>query len=115
MKKVVKPAEREESVYYSDFSGKILCEFGPEVVLKLTFGYGSKFDGSELELHLSDDDMMPVLKMLKNNISTEFKHNLTKELKSSEQDHDDNVQSRDWTSCEFSSNKIDFLTKLLKS
>ena len=52
MKKIIKPAEREEAVYYSDFTGKVLNECGPDITLKLDFHYGSKRDGANLELHL---------------------------------------------------------------
>ena len=46
MKKITKPKQKEEAVYYSDFSGKCFGEYAPPVRLKLEFGYGSIYDGS---------------------------------------------------------------------
>jgi len=54
VKKITKPFCREEATYYSDFSGKCFGECGPDITLKLEFGYGSKYDGAAIELHLSD-------------------------------------------------------------
>ena len=45
MKKVTKPAEKEEAVYYSDFSGKTFGEFFPHVEVNIEFNY-SQFMGT---------------------------------------------------------------------
>ena len=80
MKKITKPAEREEAVYYSDFTGKVLNECGPDITLKLDFHYGSKRDGANLELHLSDDDIAPFIDLIKSKISLDLKEYLKKKL-----------------------------------
>jgi hypothetical protein len=78
MKKVTKPFENEEAVYYSDFSGKLLnwmespC-IEPPVKLIMEFNYGSKHDGSKLELDLDDDDAKLIVDFLKNKLSKESK------------------------------------------
>jgi hypothetical protein len=71
MKKIIKPQEPEEAVYYSDFSGKLLPEsnvFGPPVILKIEYNYGSEQDGDSFELHLDDEDAKKILQFLKNNV-----------------------------------------------
>ncbi len=74
MKKILKPSELEEAVYYSDFSGKILNE-QPPIEISIDFNYGSKYDGCKLELHLDDEDFDQLLNFLKTKLSEDFKHN----------------------------------------
>ena len=74
MKKILKPSELEDAVYYSDFSGKILNE-QPPIEISIDFNYGSKYDGCKLELHLDDEDFDQLLKFLKTKLSEDFKHN----------------------------------------
>lgn len=77
MKKITKPLEQEEAVYYSDFSGKIFeGGFEPPVKLKLEFNYGSKYDGSKLELDLDDDDATIIIDFLKKHLNEESKEKL---------------------------------------
>lgn len=75
MKKVIKQQEPEEAVYYSDFTGKLLPEsntFGPPITIQINFNYGSNFDGSELELHLDDNDFKRLQLFLQDNTTQEF-------------------------------------------
>lgn len=74
MKKILKPAENEESIYYSDFNGKILNGF-PPVEICIDFNYGSKYDGCKLELHLDDGEFDELLNFLKTKLTPDFKHN----------------------------------------
>jgi hypothetical protein len=74
MKKILKPLELEDAVYYSDFSGKILNE-QPPIEINIDFNYGSKYDGCKLELHLDDEDFDQLLSFLKTKLSEDFKHN----------------------------------------
>jgi len=74
MKKILKPSELEDAVYYSDFSGKILNE-QPPIEISIDFNYGSKYDGCKLELHLDDEDFDQLLNFLKTKLSEDFKHN----------------------------------------
>jgi hypothetical protein len=69
MKKIIKPLEEEECIYFSDFSGKPLGDLYPPVELKISFNYGSKNDGCEINLDLDDNDIELVLNFLKKNIS----------------------------------------------
>jgi hypothetical protein len=73
MKKVTKPSENEEAVYYSDFSGKLLNWVEPPVKLILDFNYGSKYDESKIELDLDDDDAKLILDFLKTKLLEESK------------------------------------------
>ena len=113
MKKITKPAEREESVYYSDFSGKVLNECGPDVTLKLSFGYGSKRDGAELELHLNDKDADSIISLIKEKISIDLKKVLKNKLNSLERNFDDSMQMRDWDSTDYLTNSIWFIREIL--
>ena len=79
MKKVIKPPTKEERVYYTDFLGKP-CNPHPSVVLTLEFNYGSRFDDEGLELHLSDDEVYPILKQIAQNLSINTKKQLKFEL-----------------------------------
>lgn len=74
MKKIIKPAEDEEAVYFSDFSGRSLGEYGPPVELKIIFNYGSKQDGDCIQLDLDDSDIQEILKIIKNSVTEEFKN-----------------------------------------
>jgi hypothetical protein len=71
MKKIIKPAEQEECIYFSDFSGKPLGDLDPPVELKISFNYGSKNDGNEILLDLDDSDVELIIDFLKKNISTD--------------------------------------------
>jgi hypothetical protein len=113
MKKIIKPAEREESVFYSDFSGKTLGEFGPDVEIKISCGYGSKYDGTEVTLHLDDIDFEKIIDFSKDNISKDFKDETRKKLEKYEKDYDDSMQMRDWNSCDNTINNMWFIRKFL--
>jgi len=113
VKKLIKPSSREEAVYYSDFSGKCFGEWSPEVTLKINCEYGSKYDGSTLELHLSDEDLKIIFAIIKSNVSPEFKKQIQTELNSRLKHYDDSIQARDWTDCSLTGNSIDFLEMLL--
>jgi hypothetical protein len=71
MKKIIKPAENEECLYFSDFTGKPLGDIYPPVVLTIDFSYGSLQDGKLLEFHLDDDDILEILEFLKCKITKE--------------------------------------------
>ena len=75
MKKVLKPQQSEEAIYYSDFSGKIFKDSVP-VTVKIECSYGSEYDGSEVELHLSDKGLEKLLEFLKANLCQETKNEL---------------------------------------
>lgn len=85
MKKVTKQQEPEEAVYYSDFTGKLLPEsstFGVPILICIEFNYGSKYDGSKLELHLDDNDFHKMKSFLTQETISEFQEYLKKELNS---------------------------------
>jgi hypothetical protein len=113
MKKITKPAEREEAVFYSDFSGKILDESFPPVEVKIEFNYGSKRDGASLQLHLDDEDVKPIIDLIKQKMSSDLKEQIKKQLEKQEKDFDDSMQFRDWGSCDYLTNSMWFLRELL--
>jgi hypothetical protein len=80
MKKVLKPAEPEEVVYYSDFSGKLLEYNMVPVTVKIECGYGSEYDGSSVELHLTDKGLNNLLIYLKDRLCQETKDELKKQI-----------------------------------
>jgi len=81
MKKVLKPVEPEEAIYYSDFSGKIFQDFIP-VTLTIECGYGSQYDEAKAEFHLSDKGLEKLLEFLKENLCPETKEKLKREVDS---------------------------------
>jgi hypothetical protein len=113
MKKVIKPAEREEAVYYSDFSGKSFGAFSPPVELSISFNYGSKYDGAGIQLDIDDDELEPVLEIIKKSISEDCKNKIRKNLEQSEKRYEDSMQMRDWEHCDILSNNLWFWRKLL--
>jgi hypothetical protein len=112
MKKIIKPAEQEDCVYYSDFTGKCFGKFYPEVTLSIQFDYGSKYDGSSLQLHLSDEEADLILNFIKFNISEDFKKEIKEKLRKKNLDFDDAVDARDYTQCEYLSRSTDLLKRL---
>jgi hypothetical protein len=113
MKKIIKPAEREEAVYYSDFSGKSFGECPAPVTLLLQFNYGSDRDGASLELHLDDEDVKPLVDLIKSKLSVDIKAELKKRINKQQKDFDDSMQFRDWGSCDYLTNSMWFLRELL--
>ena len=83
MKKVLKPAEPEEVVYYSDFSGKLLDHNMVPVTVKIECGYGSEYDGSSVELHLTDKGLNNLLVYIKDRLSEETKKEFKRQIDSS--------------------------------
>jgi hypothetical protein len=113
MKKITKPAVREDATYYSDFTGKCFGEWHPPIQLKLEFGYGSIYDGSCLKFDLDDKDIEDILTLLKSKLSDDTKKELKTMYTALDEKYDDSVQSRDWTDCEFICNEKDLLKKLI--
>lgn len=113
MKKVIKPAEQEEAVYFSDFSGKCFGEFHPPVELTISCSYGSKHDGAGIELHLDDEELKPFLELIKKSMSEDYKTKIKKQLESSENSYEDAMQMRDWEHCDILSNSIWFWREIL--
>jgi hypothetical protein len=114
MKKVIKPAEKEEAVYFSDISGKSFGEFGVPVELKLSFNYGSKYDGTEITFQMDDNDVKPVLDLLKELVTSDFKEASKKFLENHEKSLEDSIQMRDWEYCDRMSDNIQFWRDFLK-
>ncbi len=114
MKKVIKPAVREEAVYYSDFSGKCFGEYYPPVELTISCSYGSKHDGAGIELHMDDEEMRPFIELIKKSMSEDCKAKLKKQLESDESRFNDAMQMRDWEHCDIVSNSIWFWRELLE-
>ena len=114
MKKVLKPSEKEEAVYYSDFNGKCFGEFYPEATLSFTFDYGSKYDGEALTVHLSDEEAELVLEFLKTKMSEDFKESLRKKLTKQNQNLNDAVDARDYSQSDYYNSSCNLLQFLLK-
>lgn len=73
MKKILAPAVEEDSVFYSDFTGKCFGRYAPEVVVSFCFNYGSKYDNSSFELHLTDEEAEYIIGAIKSKLSLEAK------------------------------------------
>lgn len=80
MKKVLKPAEPEEFVYYSDFSGKLFEHNMVPVTVKVECDYGSEYDEARIEFHLTDTEFKHLLIYIKDRLSLESKEELKKQI-----------------------------------
>lgn len=114
MKKILKPAEKEESLFYSDFTGKPLGQFEPPVVLKIDFGYGSKYDGSALVLHLDDSDIDVILNLISEHASDEFKKIIVDKIDSANHEYYRAMDSKFWDVCDIWYNVKKLYNKILK-
>ena len=113
MKKITKPAQPEEAVYYSDFSGKCFGDFHPHVELMIDFNYGSKYDGSKLRFDLDDKDVEDILALLKSKLSNDTKKALKTMYTMLDYKYENSINSRDWTDCEFICNEKELLETLI--
>ena len=113
MKKITKPKQKEEAVYYSDFSGKCFGEYDPPVRLKLEFGYGSIYDGSNLVFDLDDLDISDILFILKEKLTKETKKDLKQKFDTLDDKYEQNIQKRDWSECDYICNEKHILARLI--
>ena len=112
MKKITQPRQEEKAEYFSDFGGESFQEFHPDVQIKFEFNYGSEFDGSRAEFHLTDKEAKHVLDFIRMNLSEGKKNELKKKLEENEEYYEENMNARDWDSCDHFGNCI-FLLKYL--
>ena len=113
MKKVTQPKQEERAEYFSDFSGQSFQGFNPDVEIKFEFNYGSEFDGSRVEFHLTDAEAKHVLDFIRRNLSEDKKNELKNKLEENEEYYEENMNARDWESCDRFGNCIFFLKYLL--
>jgi len=73
MKKILKPSENEEAVYYSDLNGKFLDQI-PPVEINIDFNYGSKYDGSKLQLHYTDEEFDKLFDFLETKLTPDIEN-----------------------------------------
>ena len=114
MKKIVQPKQEEKAEYFSDFSDKSFGAFHPDVQIKFEFNYGSKFDGGRVEFHLTDQEAEHVLDFIRMNLSEGKIKELKNKLEEHEEHYQENMNARDWQSCDYFGNCI-FLFKYLLS
>ena len=114
MKKITKPATKEEAVYYSDFSGKMFDEYGVHAELTLNFNYGSNYDSARINLHLTDKEAEEVLEFIKQRISKDCVASLKEKLHNKQINYDEAVDFRDWSSCELITKETDLIKKLIE-
>jgi hypothetical protein len=100
MKKIIKPKQQEDAVYYSDFNGESFGKFYPHVELKINFNYGSKYDCSNLELHLTDAEIEPILELIKLKLSNDKKNEFKKSAAYCDSQIESSMDSRDWYSAD---------------
>jgi hypothetical protein len=113
MKKVIHPKQEEQAEYFSDFSDQSFEGFNPDVEIKFEFNYGSKFDGARVEFHLTDQEAECVLDLIRMNLSEGKIAELKNKLELAEDDYEDNVDARDWQSCDHFYNCIELYRYLL--
>jgi hypothetical protein len=77
VKKILRPSEEEDALYYSDFSGQLIDPpFVPPCQITFNFNYGSDFDGEQIVVDLTNDESKQVLLYLKEHLTSETKNNL---------------------------------------
>jgi hypothetical protein len=118
MKKVITPKQDEEAIFYTDFKGKLCGDGGsdfsiPPVDLTIEFNYNSIHDGESLSLHLDDEEVIPILDVIKQNMSEDYKKSLKDRLKKTEKSYEESVQMRDWGSSEYGVNSVILLKYML--
>jgi hypothetical protein len=103
MKKIIKPKQHEQALYFSDFTGQPFdSNFGhAPVELILKFNYGSIYDQSEITLHLSDKDMSPILDLISSKLNSDYKKDLKDTLDDNNEELDMSMDSRDPLMCEY--------------
>lgn len=68
MKKIITPKQiqREVAEYYCDFTGKLMNKgCGPAATVVIHCGYESRRDCNQYELHLSDEGLEELMRMLR--------------------------------------------------
>lgn len=113
MKKIIQPIQKEKAEYFSDFSNKSFNCFGPEAEIKFEFNYGSEFDGSSVEFHLTGDEAKHILDFIRMNLSEGKTTELKNKLEQNKKDYDDNMDARDWESCDYIGHSINLYKYLL--
>jgi hypothetical protein len=112
MKKITKPASKEEAVYYSDFSGKCFDQYEAPAEMSFSFNYGSKYDTSKVTLHLTDEEAEEVLNFIKQKLSVDRIEQLKKALDIEQLKYDESTEFRDWSSCDRIVCNMNLLKKL---
>jgi hypothetical protein len=114
MKKILKPKQLEQAAYFSDFTGQ---PFGglhhPPVELKMTFNYGSNYDGSDITLHLSHKDIEPILDLIQSKLNPDYKKDLRQTLDYNNEELDMAADSRDPVMYEYYISCNSLIRKLL--
>lgn len=82
MKKVLKPTEPEEVVYYSDFSGKLLEHNMIPATVTIDCGYGSEYDEAKWEIHLTDTELNNLLVYIKDRLCLDTKEEIKRQIDS---------------------------------
>jgi hypothetical protein len=114
MKKIFKPAEQEDAVYYSDFTGECFGQYEPQATLLMDFNYGSKYDGGKFTLHLTDEDAELILKFVKTKFSEDYRKTLKKELEKQQTNVNDAIDARDYLQSDLYTCSCNLLQFLLK-
>ena len=114
MKKVTTPYQQEDAVYYSDFSGRCFGETGPDAELQMTFNYGSKYDGSNLTIHLTDKEAQEVIDYIKSRVTQDFKNHLNKTLEEEKAMIQQSLESRDYIMGQYALNSAELYKDITK-
>ena len=116
MKKIIKPKQHEEATYFSDFTGQPFGDlYHPPVTLKLEFNYGSEYDQSEITLHLSDRDVLPILDLISSKLNPDYKKSLKEDLIENDEEYFNAIEARDPMECEYRVSCNSLIRRLLGS
>jgi hypothetical protein len=83
MKKIIQQS-KEISTVWSDKSGEGF-EYGfSPVEVTISFGYGSKYDGEEITLNYTDEEITSLLEWVRNNLSPKSKEEMQNKIKATD-------------------------------
>jgi hypothetical protein len=115
MKIVTRPAQAEQAVCSSDFSGKRFAHNIPPVTITIECNYGSRYDGGRARVDLGDEEADQVISFISKRLCPKSLGRFRDELRKAERDLDDSVQARDWVSAEGGYCRLELLRKIVQS
>jgi hypothetical protein len=115
MKKILKPKQFEEAIYFSDFTGKPFPggSYRPPVTVKFEFNYNSSYDNCEFTLHLDDKDVEPILDLVQSKLNPDVKKILKDAFDENDEELENAIQDRDPMECEIRINDNNLIKRLL--
>jgi hypothetical protein len=113
MKKIIEHAKKEKAVFCSDFSGHQFDECGPDAEVTFSFNYGSKYDGSQITLHLTDNEVECLFDVIKSRVTSDYKKEMNILLHKYDKQYDEAMAFRDWDHCNIIGNNVNIIKHII--